>query len=672
MSLFRRPNESRTEEQPDLEGLDAVRQRIHDTALPPHAEKAAARELERLEKSDPSAAEYGIGLAYLDFVLDLPWRKSSQDILDLSRAETVLDAEHHGLTMVKERVLDHLAATIMVRRPHGNVLVVDDERIARENIARALRQYQVEMAEDADEALHKLTEHDFDVVITDLKMRGMDGLQLLDSWKERSPQTDFIVITGYATVETAVDALKKGAYQYLAKPLHLDRLRAIVSEVLEKRRTACTARGPVLCFTGPPGTGKTSIGRAIAQALGRSFVRVSLAGLRDEAELRGHRRTYVGAMPGRILSEIRRVDVNNPVFMLDEIDKVGQDFRGDPASVLLEILDPEQNSGFMDHYLDIPFDLSGILFIATANNADRLPRPLLDRMEIIQFDSCSSREKRQIAQKYLFPKQASATGFNPGEAHMENAAIDRVIQEYTREAGVRNLERALGGACRRMARLVLQGKRELPVTITVEDLPELMGKPRYPRICAIHRSQPGVASGLVWSETGGHTISVETAIMHGTGRLTMTGSLGKVLRESAQTALSYIRSRAESLDIAPDFFDNADIHVHIPAGSIPKDGPSAGVTIAVALASLLKDQTVRPDTAMTGELTLSGEILPVSGLRDKLLAAQQAGYSRVLLPDANQCDVDELDEEITAGVDAVFVRNVDDAVRESLMTEPFE
>ncbi|MFW5733552.1 MAG: S16 family serine protease [Oceanidesulfovibrio sp.] len=669
MSLFKRPNETRTDETPELEGLDALRQRIHDTPLPPHAEKAAARELGRLQKTDPSAAEYGIGQAYLDFILELPWRKSSQDNLDLDRAASMLDAEHHGLDLVKERVLDHLAATIMVQRSTGNVLVVDDEQIARENIAHALKQHRVDTAENAEQALELLGDTEFDVVITDLKMRGMDGLALLNTWKERSPQTDFIVITGYATVDTAVNALKQGAYQYLPKPLNLDRLRTIVSEIMDKRLRMRTGRGPVICFTGPPGTGKTSIGRAIAQALGRSFVRFSLAGLKDEAELRGHRRTYVGAMPGRILAEIRRVGVNNPVFMLDEIDKVGQDFRGDPASVLLEILDPEQNSAFMDHYLDIPFDLSGILFIATANMPERLPRPLLDRMEMIPFASSSLSEKKQIALKYLLPKQAAATGFHTSQISMKDEAVERIVLEYTREAGVRNLERALGSVCRRLARLVLQGKRNLPAVIAADDLPELLGPPRFPRDTAARSNAPGVAAGLVWSETGGHTINVESAIMHGTGRLTMTGSLGRVLRESAQTALSYIRSQAGPLGIEPDFFQNADIHVHIPAGSIPKDGPSAGVTIAVALASLLKNQAVRQDTAMTGELTLSGELLPVSGIREKVLAAQQAGFTRVLLPAGNKRDMDDLDDEIAGSVTAVFVVNAAQAVQEALQTD---
>eukprot|EP01022_Parablepharisma_sp_SALTPOND_P018109 TRINITY_DN2940_c4_g1_i1.p3 TRINITY_DN2940_c4_g1~~TRINITY_DN2940_c4_g1_i1.p3 ORF type:complete len:572 (+),score=220.70 TRINITY_DN2940_c4_g1_i1:7906-9621(+) len=571
--------------------------------------------------------------------------------------------------MVKERVLDHLAATIMVQRSTGNILVVDDEQIARENIAHALRQHHMEVAENAEEALTKLDDMEFDIVITDLKMRGMDGLALLNEWKERSPQTDFIVITGYATVDTAVEALKKGAYQYLPKPLNLDRLRGIVGEIMDKRLRMRTGRAPVICFTGPPGTGKTSIGRAIAQALGRSFVRFSLAGLKDEAELRGHRRTYVGAMPGRILSEIRRLGVNNPVFMLDEIDKVGQDFRGDPASVLLEILDPEQNSAFMDHYLDIPFDLSGVLFIATANAPERLPRPLLDRMEMIHFSSSTLSEKTQIAKKYLLPKQAAATGFHTSEVSMEDAAMERIILEYTRESGVRNLERALGSVCRRLARLVLQEKRTLPAVITAEDCTELLGPPRFPRDISARSNAPGVAAGLVWSETGGHTINVESAIMHGTGKLTMTGSLGRVLRESAQTALSYIRSQAELLDIDPDFFENSDIHVHIPAGSIPKDGPSAGVTIAVALASLLKGQPVRQDTAMTGELTLSGDLLPVSGIREKVLAAQQAGFTRVLLPAGNIRAMDNLEHEVADSVTAVFVDNAAQAVQEALLAD---
>lgn len=668
MALFRRPNETRIEEKPEKEGLDTLRRRVEEAALPPHARKVADRELERLEKTDPSMAEYGIGEAYLDFVLELPWRRASRDRLDLNAAAAVLDAEHHGLDAVKERVLDHLAVTIMAQRAQGAILVIDDEQIARENIAHVLRKegHDVRTAESSEQGLELHKTHDFDLVITDLKMRGMDGLELLKTWREVSPQTEFIVITGYATVETAVDALKQGAHQYLPKPLNLDRLRAIVKEMQEKRMHNRSSRSPVICFTGPPGTGKTSIGRAIATALGRPFVRFSMAGLRDEAELRGHRRTYVGAMPGRILSEIRRVGVNNPVFMLDEIDKVGQDFRGDPASVLLEILDPEQNSAYLDHYLDMPFDLSGVLFITTANEVERLSRPLQDRMEVVRFSSYSLAEKMGIGERYLFPKQAAAAGLKARDVTMSKAAMERVILGYTRESGVRNLERSLGGLCRRLVRLVLQEKRTLPAEIEPGDVLELMGKPRFAPLSDVRNPRPGVATGLVWSETGGHVISVETARMPGKGKLTMTGSLGRVLRESAQTALSCIRSNAQAFGVDPGFFAESDVHVHIPAGSIPKDGPSAGVTIAVALVSLLTGRPARLDTAMTGELTLSGDVLPVGGIREKLLAAQQAGVTRVLLPQANGGDVDELDADILAGVEPVRVENVERAVRESL------
>jgi len=674
MSLFRKSEVEQSGASGNSEELDQLRVRIHNAALPDYVLDTAQKEFRRLEKSEPAVAEYGIGLNYLEFLLDLPWHRSSRDNLDLAAAAEKLNAGHQGLEMVKDRVLDHLAANIMVRRGQPKILVVDDEQIARENISHILLEdgYRVETAASSEKGLELFKDIDFDIVITDLKMEGMDGLELLRTWKRFSPQTDFIVITGYATVETAVDALKEGAYEYLAKPLNLKRLREIVTQLMERRTQAQAMRGPIICFTGPPGTGKTSIGKAIAAALDRTFVRLSMAGLRDEAELRGHRRTYVGAMPGRILSELRRIQVNNPVFMLDEIDKVGQDFKGDPASVLLEILDPEQNQSFLDYYLDIPFDLSKILFITTSNMVERLPRPLQDRMEVIRFSSYTLSEKRQISQKHLFAKQAEAAGLKVRDVSISSEAIDRIILDYTREAGVRDLERKLGGLCRRLVRLTLQDARSLPTVINPNDLQELMGRPVFADWNQARPQSPGFASGLVWSETGGHVIYVETAIMRGNGKLSMTGSLGRVLRESAQTALSYIRSKAQDLEIERDFFAESDIHVHIPAGSIPKDGPSAGITIAAALASLLTGKPVCKDLAMTGEITLGGHVLPISGIREKLLAAQQAGLKRVLLPSANQHDVEELAEEIRQAVHPIFVQDLRQAIDISLNSGEYD
>jgi len=380
MGFFKRTGEIAPNQQPAPDALDGLRKSLDQAILPERAHEVARKELTRLENTDPSLAEYSIGLNYLDFLLALPWSRSSTDNLDLCRAERILNEEHYGLGRVKERVLEHLASSIVCSLKPFRVLVVDDEDIARDNIAYALRKAEVEVTTAANgrEALDIVAATEVDLIITDLKMDKVDGMELLHRVKEHSPETDIVLVTGYATVDTAVSALKQGATHYLPKPLNLDVVRRTVQDAKAKRQHVRMAHGPILCFTGPPGTGKTSIGRAVAKALERSFIRLSMAGLRDEAELRGHRRTYVGSMPGRIISELRKAGVNNPVFMLDEIDKIGQDFRGDPASVLLEVLDPEQNANFLDYYLDIPFDLSKVMFITTANIPENLPGPLLD------------------------------------------------------------------------------------------------------------------------------------------------------------------------------------------------------------------------------------------------------------------------------------------------------
>jgi len=389
----------------EVSPLAKLRTRIEEAQLPHHVAEAAIRELEKMEKTDPAVAEYSVGHNYIDFILSLPWNVSSQCKLELARAQSILDTRHYGLNQVKQRILEFLAAKTLCGKAKQNILVVDDEEIARANMEHVLKKdgYNCRGAENGVEAMRILAEDDIDMIITDLKMDQMDGLELLHQVNRVSPEIPVMMITGFATVTSAVEALRKGAAHYLGKPVNLDELRRTVKEVLEKKLFVEMGRGPTLCFTGPPGTGKTSVGRAIAEALQRQFVRISLAGLRDEAELRGHRRTYVGALPGRIISELKKVGVNNPVFMLDEIDKIGQDFRGDPASVLLEVLDPEQNVRFTDHYLDIPFDLSRVMFIATANDLSRIPAPLLDRMERIEFAGYTDREKLQIAQQFIVP-----------------------------------------------------------------------------------------------------------------------------------------------------------------------------------------------------------------------------------------------------------------------------
>ncbi len=644
--LFKRTADEVEENKP----LADLKIRIEHANLPDAARETANRELGALEKMDSAQAEYPIGLAYLEYILSLPWNRFTEDHSDIGRVRQVLDRRHYGLAQVKERVVEYLAAKTLRRLKPRRVLVVDDEEIARANLEHVFSKegYQVETAADGIEAMERLRRTPADIVISDLKMSRMDGLQLLGQIREDVPETEVVLVTGYGTVDCAVTALRQGAAHYLCKPVDIAELKKTVREILDRKRSIQISRGPVLCFSGPPGTGKTSVGRAVAEALGRKFVRFSVAGLHDEAEIRGHRRTYVGAMPGRITKELQRLEVLNPVFMLDEMDKIGQDFRGDPASVFLEVLDPEQNSRFLDHYLDIPLDLSRAMFIATANDIGRLPGPLLDRMEVIAFPAYTEREKRHIARRYIVPAQLAENGLDPAAVRFSDEALIRIIEDYTREAGLRNLEREIAGVCRKLARMTLEaGNRMAPVTVDADTVTGLLGPRRFSREAAESGSRIGVTTGLVWTEFGGELIFVETACMKGTGRLMLTGSLGDILRESAQTALSYIRGNAATLGVDPDFFGASDIHIHFPAGAVSKDGPSAGVTVALALISLLTDRPARSDVAMSGELSLSGRILPVSGLREKCLAARRAGVRTVILPARNRAEIETLAPDVT-------------------------
>ena len=523
-----------SEEQPDE--IEELREKLKAKDLPEEARKEAERELERLSRMHPSSSEYTVARTYLDWILELPWNESTQDNLDLDRAEKILNQDHYDLEKIKKRIIEYLAV----------------------------------------------------------------------------------------------------------------------------RKLKPDAKGPILCFAGPPGTGKTSLGKSIAKAIGRKFHRIALGGVRDEAEIRGHRRTYIGAMPGRIIQGLRKVGVNNPVIMLDEIDKIGTDFRGDPASALLEVLDPEQNSKFTDHYLGVEFDLSKIIFIATANVLETIPAPLLDRMEILELSGYTLEDKIEIAKRYLIPRQLDAHGLTKKNLTIEKRALVKIISEYTREAGVRNLERQIGSICRAVARMVAQGHEE-KVTVKVKNLPEFLGKPRYLPDVAERTSIPGVATGLAWTPVGGDILFVEATKMPGTGKLTLTGQLGDVMKESAQTALSYVKSKACTFGIPEELFKTEDIHVHVPAGAIPKDGPSAGITIVMALISLLTDKPVRPDVAMTGEITLRGLVLPVGGIKEKVLAAHRAGIKEVILPKRNNVDLDELPEQIRNQLKFHLVSKVDQA-----------
>jgi ATP-dependent Lon protease len=426
-------------------------------------------------------------------------------------------------------------------------------------------------------------------------------------------------------------------------------------------------RGPILCFQGPPGTGKTSLGRSIARALGREFVRISLGGVRDEAEIRGHRRTYVGALPGRIVQGLRRAGTRNPVFLLDEVDKVGADFRGDPSSALLEVLDPEQNQSFSDHYLEVTFDLSQVLFIATANVMDTVPPPLRDRMEVLELPGYTEEDKLQIARRFLLPRQREANGVAGIDLAIPDETLLGLIRSYTREAGVRNLEREIGALCRKTARRVAEGAASGPVVVRGEDLPELLGPVRFEPELAERAGAPGVAVGLAWTPAGGDILFIESTRMPGKGKLSLTGSLGDVMRESAEAARTWLRARADELRLQSSLFDASDLHVHVPAGAVPKDGPSAGVAMVTSLASLLTGRAAPPDVAMTGEITLRGKVLPVGGIKEKLLAAKRAGIRRVLLPERNRRDVLEIPPELLKGLELDYVGTVDEVLERVLV-----
>jgi len=445
----------------------------------------------------------------------------------------------------------------------------------------------------------------------------------------------------------------------------LDKIKDRILEFLAVRKLKNDSKGPILCFVGPPGTGKTSLGRSIARALGRKFIRVSLGGMRDEAEIRGHRRTYIGALPGRIIQGLRTAGSNNPVIIFDEIDKLGADFRGDPASAMLEVLDPEQNSTFQDHYLDVPVDLSKVLFITTANMLEPIPGPLRDRMEVIELAGYTDRDKLQIARRHLIPKQTAENGIGAEQIAFTDEGLLFLIHHYTREAGLRNLEREIGAICRKVARAVTEGTTDV-VVATPEKVRELLGAERYFSEVAERTDEPGVAVGLVWTPMGGDIVFIEATKMTGKKGITVTGNLGDVMKESAQAALSHIRSRAARLGIAADFFENMDIHIHVPAGAVPKDGPSAGVTIATALTSLLTGRPVRHDVAMTGEITLRGKVLPVGGIKEKVLGAHRAGITTVILPKRNEKDLDDVPQEVRNSLTFHFAENIEQVLEHAL------
>ncbi|HKZ50228.1 MAG TPA: endopeptidase La [Dehalococcoidia bacterium] len=525
--------------------LSDLKKRLEEAHLPPEAQKEADRELERLTTIPAQSPEYQVARTYLEWLADLPWNKSSEDQLDIDRAEQILNEDHYGLEKVKQRILDFLAV----------------------------------------------------------------------------------------------------------------------------RKLQPEAKGPILCFVGPPGTGKTSLGQSIARALGRKFIRMSLGGVRDEAEIRGHRRTYVGALPGRILQEVRRAGTNNPLFMLDEVDKLGIDFRGDPSAALLEVLDPQQNNTFVDHYLDVPFDLSRVMFITTANLRDPIPPPLQDRMETIELPGYTEKEKLEIARRYLLPRQVRENGVDSELVTIPDETILEIIRSYTREAGVRNVERELGGLCRYVARRLARGDREA-ITIVPDMLAEILGPAPFHWTLAEEKDEIGVATGLAWTPVGGDVLFVEAVVFPGRGHLTLTGKLGDVMQESAQAAFTYARTRVSGFNITSEFFETHDFHIHVPAGAIPKDGPSAGVTMATVLVSAITGRPVRKDVAMTGEITLRGKVLPVGGIRDKILAAHRAGIKTIVLPKENGRDLAEVPAEVKEQLKLVLAEHVDEVLDTALHPRP--
>ena len=521
---------------PEQAEIDELRERLEAKAgMPEDARTAAERELGRLERLPPAAAEYGVIRTYLEWILTLPWGDTTEDNLDLDHARAVLDHDHFDLEKVKDRIVEYLAVA---------------------------------------------------------------------------------------------------------------KLRQEVS-------------GQILCFVGPPGVGKTSLGQSIARALGRTFVRLSVGGVRDESEIRGHRRTYIGAMPGSIIRSLRDAESSNPLLLIDEIDKMGADWRGDPASAMLEVLDPEQNVSFRDHYLDLPFDLSKVLFICTANTTDTIPGPLLDRMDVIALSGYTEEEKLGIAKRYLVPKQRKQHGLLAGQLQLSDSVLRTIIRDYTREAGVRNLERRIADVCRKAANAVARGAERSP-RVDDKQVREWLGPRRFSSDARKRTSEPGVATGLAYTAVGGDVLFIEATAYPGKGKLTITGQLGDVMQESAQAALSWVRSHADQLGVDAAWFAEHDVHIHVPAGAVPKDGPSAGVTMATAIASLLRGEPVASDVGMTGEITLTGQVLPIGGLREKSLAAQRAGLKRVIFPRENEPDLEELPPEARAAIEFIPADTIDD------------
>jgi ATP-dependent Lon protease len=529
------------------EEIEELTGKVEEAEMPEDIEEETLKQLGRLERMHPDSSESSVLRTYIEWLVELPWSKSSDDNLDIAAAKAVLDEDHYDLEKLKDRILEFLS-------------------------------------------VRKLTN-------------------------------------------------KK--------------------------------KGPILCFVGPPGTGKTSLGRSIARAMGREFIRMSVGGMRDEAEIRGHRRTYVGAMPGRIIQSLKQAATNNPVIMLDEVDKIGSDFRGDPSSALLEVLDPEQNTSFTDHYLALPFDLSNVMFITTANQMDPIPSALRDRMEVLELSGYTEEDKAQISQRYLIPRQREQNGLKDDDIDISTTALRRIISQYTREAGLRNLEREIGSVCRKVARGIAEGKNKKQL-ITAGNLHKLLGSPTFLPETGREENEIGVTTGLAWTQAGGEILYIEASLMKGKGGLTLTGQLGDVMKESGHAALSYARANAARLGLKDDFLEGKELHLHVPSGAIPKDGPSAGITMATALVSVATGIPVRKDVAMTGEITLRGKVLPIGGLKDKSLAAMRLGIENIIIPEQNRKDLEDIPAPLRKKMKFFFVKHVDEVLEKALVKSPFK
>ncbi|MBP2653387.1 MAG: lon1 [Firmicutes bacterium] len=525
---------------------------------------------------------------------------------------------------------------------------------------------------EVDEYRQRMKEHELPKEVADKIQKEIERLEKMPPMVAESAvirtYLDWLLALPWSKDTT--DRLDIASAEEILEEDHygLEKVKERILEYLSIRTLAAKMKGPILCLVGPPGVGKTSLARSIARAMERKFVRVSLGGVRDEAEIRGHRRTYVGALPGRIIQGMRTAGSCNPVFLLDEIDKMSADFRGDPSAALLEVLDPEQNNTFSDHYIEVPFDLSRVLWVVTANVMHNIPRPLLDRMEVINIAGYTEEEKVQIAKRYLAPKQVNDHGLTDKQILFSEGTIQKVIRDYTREAGVRNLERNIANLCRKAARQIVQDKRVM-VKVTAQNLHTFLGAPKFRHAQAERNSEVGVTTGLAWTEVGGDVLGVEVSTMKGKGKLTLTGQLGEVMQESAQAGFSYIRSRAKELNIDPEFHEKTDIHIHLPEGAIPKDGPSAGITMATAVVSALTGKPVRNDIAMTGEITLRGRVLPVGGIKEKVLAAHRAGIKKIILPQENKRDLDDIPANVKRNLEFSLVEHMDEVLKTALVSE---